>query len=73
MFISMVNWEKCTGCGDCVRVCPADCFQMTGQGKSDPHRATSCIDCGNCTEACTEDAIVISMGWGGYKLPARRH
>jgi len=64
MFIALVNWDKCTGCGDCVKSCPVDCFQMT-EGKSDPHRASHCIDCGSCIEVCPADAIVISIGWGG--------
>lgn len=71
MFIALVDWDKCSGCGECVQRCPANCFEMLN-GKSNAHRATSCMDCGNCKEQCPEKAIIISMGWGGYKLPAYR-
>jgi NAD-dependent dihydropyrimidine dehydrogenase PreA subunit len=68
MFIALVNWEKCTGCGDCVNACPVKCFKMT-DGKSLPHRASHCIDCGTCKEVCPADAIVISIGWGSTRSP----
>ena len=64
MFIALVDWDKCTGCGDCVGVCPVNVFKMTGD-KSEPHRSTYCINCGNCLDACKAGAIIISIGWGG--------
>lgn len=64
MYIALVNWDKCMGCGDCVGACPVQCFVMEGD-KSLAHRASYCIDCGTCLEVCPEDAIVISIGWGG--------
>ena len=64
MFIAVVNWDKCTGCGDCVTACPVQCFEVS-DGKCWAMRATYCIDCGNCPEICPEDAIGIAVGWGG--------
>ncbi|MBI4681652.1 MAG: 4Fe-4S binding protein [Nitrospirae bacterium] len=64
MYIAVVNWDKCTGCGDCVTACPIKCFEMS-DGKCLPHRAAECIDCGNCPEICPSDAIAIAIGWGG--------
>jgi len=69
MFVALVNWEKCTGCGDCVDACPVKCYEML-DGKSLANRSSYCIDCGNCPEVCPDDAITISIGWGG--LAARR-
>lgn len=65
MFIALVNWNKCTGCGECISVCPVSCYEMEG-AKSSAYRSTYCIDCGNCQAACPAGAITISIGWGGY-------
>jgi NAD-dependent dihydropyrimidine dehydrogenase PreA subunit len=67
MFIALVNWDKCTGCGACIDACPVKCFKMS-DGKSEPHLAAYCIDCGTCLEVCPTDAIVISIGWGTTAL-----
>ncbi len=67
MYIALVNWDKCTGCGDCIAACPVNCFKMSA-GKSDPYRAAYCIDCGNCAKICPTSAIVISFGWGTTAL-----
>ena len=67
MFVSLVNWEKCTGCGDCVTACPVQCFMMS-DGKSLPHRSSYCYDCGTCPDICPSDAITISIGWGGQPV-----
>ncbi|MBC8413010.1 MAG: 4Fe-4S binding protein [Nitrospira sp.] len=64
MYIAVVNWEKCNGCGDCVKACPVRCFEML-EGKCDSPLATSCIDCGNCPDICPAGAIAIAVGWGG--------
>jgi NAD-dependent dihydropyrimidine dehydrogenase PreA subunit len=64
VYIAIVDWDKCTGCGECVRACPVNVFEMSG-GKSLPERAAECINCGTCLEVCPEDAILISIGWGG--------
>lgn len=65
VFISLVDWDKCTGCGECINACPVNCFKMEN-GKSLPHRSSYCIDCGTCKEVCPADAITISIGWGGF-------
>lgn len=72
MNIALVDWEKCSGCGDCVALCPVRVFEME-DGKSNPVGSSNCMDCGNCKDACPEGAIIISMGWGGYKWPVGRY
>ena len=64
LYIAIVDWEKCTGCGDCINACPVNCFEMS-DGKSLPHRSSYCINCGTCKEVSPADAIIISIGWGG--------
>jgi len=64
MFIALVDWDKCTGCEECIMACPVQVFQMT-DGKSEPIHSSECINCGTCLEVCPVDAIIISIGWGG--------
>ena len=51
-----VDLKKCTGCGTCVSVCPADVFEMK-DGKSHVARPNDCIQCGACVSNCPEGAI----------------
>jgi NADH:ubiquinone oxidoreductase subunit F (NADH-binding)/(2Fe-2S) ferredoxin/Pyruvate/2-oxoacid:ferredoxin oxidoreductase delta subunit len=52
----MVNEETCTGCGACLRNCPADA--VSGEKKK-PHSIDPavCIRCGICYEVCKFDSI----------------
>ncbi len=49
--------EKCTGCGACLRACPAGA--ITGE-KKEPHSidTSKCIKCGACMTKCKFDAII---------------
>ena len=48
--------DKCTACGECKEVCPADAI-AEGDPKFVIDPAT-CIDCGVCVDACPVEAIV---------------
>jgi NADH-quinone oxidoreductase subunit F len=54
----LINPEKCTGCGACVRVCPVDAIH--GEKKI-PHQldGDKCVKCRACYEACKFDAVNI--------------
>ncbi len=63
-FIPYVNYDKCTGCGRCVRVCPVEAISLVSA--NDPHltkreKATlneeTCLGCGICVRNCPADAI----------------
>ena len=59
-----VDPHTCTGCGECMDVCPAECIE----GKSGfIHMIDEfeCTKCGKCIEACEDEAIVMTSG----KLP----
>jgi formate hydrogenlyase subunit 6/NADH:ubiquinone oxidoreductase subunit I len=47
---------RCTGCGDCVPACPADCLAMNGAVPWLP-RPEDCISCSLCALICPVSAI----------------
>ena len=59
-----IDPKHCTGCGDCMDVCPKDCIE--GKAKY-IHMIDDfdCDRCGKCIEECSEGAIIKTTG----KLP----
>jgi len=53
-----VDVEKCTGCGTCVDVCPAEVFEIV-DGKSSPVNVDECLACHSCEAQCPEGAIEV--------------
>jgi len=55
-----IDQQKCTGCGDCVDICPAEpnVFEIVGDKARLVH-LEECIDCGACEDACPEEAITL--------------
>ena len=51
-----VDQEKCTGCGECVDVCPVDVFELK-EDKSFPVNPDECLVCKACETSCPENAI----------------
>jgi NAD-dependent dihydropyrimidine dehydrogenase PreA subunit len=39
MFIINVDLEKCTGCGECVNICPVQVYELGPDGKTNPVNA----------------------------------
>ena len=52
-----VDWEKCTGCGECCQIQLTDTKESEGETWVDRIRIdeASCIQCGDCTLACVEE------------------
>jgi electron transport complex protein RnfB len=71
--LAEVDESKCTGCGNCVAVCPKHCFSLmpqsrsvyvtcrtTKKGKAVTEACKAgCIACGLCAKKCPENAITI--------------
>ena len=69
-----IDYEKCTGCGMCLEVCPKDCLisyprayrvaltcQSKGKGKAVKDTCTvGCVQCQACIKECPAHAISIT-------------
>lgn len=53
--IPVVDPKRCTGCGDCVEVCPSQGITMVDEIAVINERL--CEECGVCVDECPEDAI----------------
>ena len=60
--LSLVS-EKCTGCGNCTKVCPHAVFHMDG-GKAQIIKKDLCMECGACAVNCPTNAIEVNAGTG---------
>ncbi|MGW8221193.1 MAG: ferredoxin [Syntrophobacteria bacterium] len=58
MWTVTVDKDKCTGCGECVDVCPVDVYQLV-EGRSEPVNEDECLGCESCIEACDFEAITV--------------
>ncbi|MEE8300209.1 MAG: 4Fe-4S dicluster domain-containing protein [Desulfatiglandales bacterium] len=59
MYKVEVDGGKCTGCEECITICPVDVFEMKDE-KSVPVNEEECIGCESCVEACEQEAITIT-------------
>ena len=59
-----VDEKKCTGCGNCVKVCLGNCYEIEKK-KARIKSLEKCMECGACWYACSEDAIDFSWPLGG--------
>lgn len=51
-----INAATCTGCGDCIKVCPVDAIKG-GDGLFSVVDQAKCISCNKCIPVCPVDAI----------------
>jgi len=55
-----VDFSKCTGCMQCLDVCPVNIEKL-----EDVENSTDCTRCGRCIEACQANALKISASFRG--------
>ena len=53
--IPVIDKNKCTGCGDCVEVCPPQAIDLVDDKAVISERL--CEECGECVPECPEKAI----------------
>jgi protein-S-isoprenylcysteine O-methyltransferase Ste14/NAD-dependent dihydropyrimidine dehydrogenase PreA subunit len=69
-----VDWDICTGCGACLKVCPHQLYEWvetpghpTSERKPLPIRESECLQCFNCEARCPDRAIRTTypglVGW----------
>jgi ferredoxin len=51
---AIVDVGKCTGCGDCVEVCPTESITLE---KDKAVIDDDCSECGACVDECPNEAI----------------
>jgi len=56
--VAVVDSEKCTGCGICEDVCPANAIKVNGQAIVN---AEACTGCAVCVMECPNGAIILSQ------------
>lgn len=60
-YLSVIDTERCSGCGTCVDRCPMDAIHLDGSGKA-VRDSASCFGCGVCARFCPEEAIALQEG-----------
>ncbi|WP_434512101.1 mercury methylation ferredoxin HgcB [Desulfitobacterium sp. AusDCA] len=58
-----LNTERCTGCGQCLEVCPHQVFILS-EGKTVINDKDRCIECGACVKNCPFNALEVNPGVG---------
>jgi fumarate reductase flavoprotein subunit/NADH-quinone oxidoreductase subunit F len=64
-----IDPDKCTGCSECIDVCPVDCIEGR-DGYIHMLDEIDCTRCGECIETCPEKAVILTSG-KMPKLPSR--
>jgi NAD-dependent dihydropyrimidine dehydrogenase PreA subunit len=56
--LPVLDSTRCTGCGDCVAVCPTTCLAMDG-GLPWLPRPADCVLCALCVLVCPANALAL--------------
>ncbi len=59
MYELTIDKEKCTGCSECVDICPAEVIELV-DGKAEATNIDECLGCESCVETCPESSITLT-------------
>lgn len=62
--IPWVDETLCTGCGDCVALCPTECLALRGPLPWLP-RPRDCVSCTLCVAICPAEALTMTAAFAG--------
>jgi len=54
--LPVLDSTRCTGCGECVLICPTECLELAGPRPWLP-RPLDCISCTACALICPAQAL----------------
>ena len=54
---AVVDRDACTGCGNCVEICPVEAIEI--QDEKAVVNNDECVDCGSCESECPVEAIKV--------------
>lgn len=69
-YLSVIDEEECTGCGECETRCPVDAIKITDDKAK--REEQYCIGCGVCARFCPTDAISLKEGLRRVCVPPPR-
>lgn len=58
-----MSYDKCTGCGICILVCPQEVLVIEDK-KAHIIDRDACMECGACATNCPFEAISVKVGAG---------
>ena len=67
-FFTMLDGDKCSGCGTCARICQMDAVVMKNN-KTVLIDVNRCLGCGNCVSRCPSGALSLTKKPNEYTPP----
>ena len=59
-WLPQINQNRCTGCGDCIAVCPTGALELV-DGKASVAHPDACTYCAMCEDICPAYAIGLPL------------
>lgn len=56
-FVSEMEWDRCTGCGECIKECQFHAISYAPTYEKAIFKQDRCFGCGQCMRVCPEEAV----------------